>query len=80
MVSAAWKANWRSVPNLDAPKVLQGPREREQSVGSRDHEGQGLEQLTADRLGAFLAVRRSDAQWAAERRLEEIISAHLWRY
>jgi hypothetical protein len=31
-------------------------------------------------LGGFLAVRRSDAQWAAERPLEEIISAHLWRY
>ncbi len=31
-------------------------------------------------VGAFLAVRRSDAQWAAERPLEEIISAHLWRY
>jgi glutamine synthetase len=31
-------------------------------------------------LGAFLAVRRSDAEWAAERPLEEIISAHLWRY
>jgi len=31
-------------------------------------------------LDAFLAVRRSDAEWAAERPLEEIISAHLWRY
>jgi glutamine synthetase len=31
-------------------------------------------------LGAFLAVRRSDAAWAADRPLEEIIAAHLWRY
>ena len=31
-------------------------------------------------LGAFVAVRRSDARWAAERPLEEIIAAHLWRY
>ena len=31
-------------------------------------------------LGAFLAVRRADAQWAAERPLEEVVSAHLWRY
>jgi glutamine synthetase len=31
-------------------------------------------------LGAFLAVRRADAAWAAERSLDEIIAAHLWRY
>ncbi|HTX13402.1 MAG TPA: glutamine synthetase family protein [Solirubrobacteraceae bacterium] len=31
-------------------------------------------------LGAFLAVRRADAAWAAERTLDEIIAAHLWRY
>lgn len=31
-------------------------------------------------LGAFLAVRRSDAQWAAERSLEEVVAAHRWRY
>jgi glutamine synthetase len=36
--------------------------------------------LGAPLLGAFLAVRQSDAQWAAEQPLEEIISAHLWRY
>lgn len=30
-------------------------------------------------LGAFLAVRRSDATWAAERSAEEIVAAHLWR-
>jgi glutamine synthetase len=31
-------------------------------------------------LGAFVAVRRSDARWAAQRPLEEVIAAHLWRY
>lgn len=31
-------------------------------------------------LGAFLAVRRSDAAWAAERSLEEVVAAHRWRY
>lgn len=36
--------------------------------------------LGPERLGAFLAVRRSDAAWAAERDLDEIVAAHLWRY
>ena len=31
-------------------------------------------------LGAFRAVRASDAAWAAERSVEEIVAAHLWRY
>ncbi|MGH3865917.1 MAG: glutamine synthetase [Pseudonocardiaceae bacterium] len=31
-------------------------------------------------LGAFLAVRRSDAAWAADRSLDEIVTAHRWRY
>ncbi|WP_037303884.1 glutamine synthetase [Amycolatopsis orientalis] len=31
-------------------------------------------------LGAFRAVRASDAAWAADRSTEEIIAAHLWRY
>jgi glutamine synthetase len=33
-----------------------------------------------ERLGAFLAVRRSDAAWASARGLEEILAAHRWRY
>lgn len=31
-------------------------------------------------LGALVAVRRSDAAWAAEHTLDEIVAAHLWRY
>jgi glutamine synthetase len=36
--------------------------------------------LGDQRLGAFLAVRRADAAWAAERALDDVIAAHLWRY
>lgn len=36
--------------------------------------------LGDDLLGAFVAARRSDAAWAAERTPEEIVAAHLWRY
>jgi glutamine synthetase len=31
-------------------------------------------------LGAFLAVRQSDATWAADRSPDELVEAHLWRY
>src|SRR4051812_43699573 len=31
-------------------------------------------------LGAFRAVRASDAAWAAERTTDEVVAAHLWRY
>jgi glutamine synthetase len=31
-------------------------------------------------LGAFLAVRRSDAAWAADRSLDDVVAAHRWRY
>jgi glutamine synthetase len=31
-------------------------------------------------LGAFIAVRRADAAWAADRSPEEVIAAHRWRY
>ncbi|MEV4057675.1 glutamine synthetase family protein [Amycolatopsis sp. NPDC049688] len=36
--------------------------------------------LGEELLGAFRAVRASDAAWAAERPAEEIVAAHLWRY
>jgi glutamine synthetase len=31
-------------------------------------------------LGAFTAVRRADAAWAADRSAEETVAAHRWRY
>jgi glutamine synthetase len=31
-------------------------------------------------LGAFVAVRRADAAWAAERSPQDIVDGHLWRY
>ncbi len=36
--------------------------------------------LGEELLGAFRAVRASDAAWAADRTAEEIVAAHLWRY
>ena len=36
--------------------------------------------LGDDLLGAFRAVRASDAAWAADRTADEIVAAHLWRY
>jgi glutamine synthetase len=36
--------------------------------------------LGPERIGAFLAARRSDAAWAADKDLDEIVAAHLWRY
>ena len=36
--------------------------------------------LGPERIGAFLAARRSDAAWAADKELDEIVAAHLWRY
>ena len=36
--------------------------------------------LGEDLLGAFLAVRRSDAAWAADRSIDEVVAAHRWRY
>ncbi|MQA15300.1 MAG: glutamine synthetase [Pseudonocardiaceae bacterium] len=36
--------------------------------------------LGDDLLGAFVAARRSDAAWAAERTPDDVVAAHLWRY
>jgi glutamine synthetase len=36
--------------------------------------------LGPERVGAFLAARRSDAAWAADKDLDAIVAAHLWRY
>ncbi|MDD7964128.1 type I glutamate--ammonia ligase [Actinomycetospora lemnae] len=36
--------------------------------------------LGPERLGAFLAVRRADAAWAAEREIDDVLAAWRWRY
>jgi glutamine synthetase len=53
------------------------PQEAEEALlGNERIRGVLGEQL----LGAFVAVRRSDAAWAAERTPEEVVAAHLWLY
>ncbi|HYZ36459.1 MAG TPA: glutamine synthetase family protein [Pseudonocardiaceae bacterium] len=53
------------------------PAEQEEALTSNKRIAAVLgEQL----LGAFVAVRRSDAAWAAERTLDDIVAAHRWRY
>ncbi len=53
------------------------PAEQEEALSSSKRLTAVLgEQL----LGAFLAVRRSDAAWAADRPLDEVVAAHRWRY
>jgi glutamine synthetase len=53
------------------------PAEQEEALS-------GSKRLTAvlgeQLLGAFLAVRRSDAAWAADRPLDDVVAAHRWRY
>jgi glutamine synthetase len=53
------------------------PAEQEEALS-------GCKRLTAmlgePLLGAFLAVRRSDAAWAADRTLDDVVAAHRWRY
>ncbi|MGH3786970.1 MAG: glutamine synthetase [Pseudonocardiaceae bacterium] len=53
------------------------PAEQEEALTSSERVTAVLgEQL----LGAFLAVRRSDAAWAADRSLDDVVAAHRWRY
>jgi glutamine synthetase len=53
------------------------PAEAEAALLANSRVGEALgDALT----GAFLAVRRSDAKWAAERSAEDVVAGHLWRY
>jgi glutamine synthetase len=53
------------------------PQEQEDALLASERVAEALgEEL----LGAFRAVRRSDATWAAERPLEEVVAPHRWRY
>ena len=53
------------------------PQEQERALLASERIGEALGQPL---LGAFTAVRRADAAWAADRSAEETIAAHRWRY
>lgn len=53
------------------------PEEQERALSANDRIRQTFGEPL---LGAFTAVRSSDAAWAKERSPEEIVAAHLWRY
>ncbi|WP_191247955.1 glutamine synthetase family protein [Amycolatopsis deserti] len=53
------------------------PDEQDRALASSDRM---REALGEELLGAFRAVRASDRRWAADRTVEDIVAAHLWRY
>ena len=53
------------------------PEEQERALLGSDRI---MRVLGDDLLGAFLAVRRSDAAWAADRSISDVVAAHRWRY
>ncbi|HEX4287802.1 MAG TPA: glutamine synthetase family protein [Trebonia sp.] len=53
------------------------PEEQERALLASKRIGDALGEPL---LGAFTAVRRADAAWAADRSAEETIAAHRWRY
>src|ERR1700722_4649099 len=53
------------------------PEEQERALLAGQRIGDALGEAL---LGAFPAVRRADAAWAADRSAEETIAAHRWRY
>src|SRR3984957_16409269 len=70
-----WGAAERAERGIVALPVTPEEQERALLAGQRigDALGEAL-------LGAFPAVRRADAAWAADRSAEETIAAHRWRY
>jgi len=71
----AWSDERRAVRGV--ARLPTTPQEQEAALLASERVTAALgEEL----LGAFGAVRRSDAAWAAERTLEEVVAAHRWRY
>jgi glutamine synthetase len=70
---------WTEEQRRDAAieRLPSSPREQEEALLASPRIRAALGEPL---LGAFLAVRRSDAAWAAERSLDEVVSAHLWLY
>jgi glutamine synthetase len=59
------------------PRLPSTPAEQQDALLGSERIGRALGEPL---LGAFVAVRRADAEWAAARPLEEVIAAHLWLY
>jgi glutamine synthetase len=53
------------------------PQEQEHALTGNARLGDALGEPL---LGAFIAVRRSDAAWAEERSAEDVVAAHRWLY
>jgi len=70
-----WTAAQRAERGITALPVSPGEQERALLDSKRIADALG-EPL----LGAFTAVRRADAAWAADRSPEETVASHRWRY
>jgi len=70
-----WPAQRRAERNI--PALPATPEEQEKALLSSSLPARVLGEPL---LGAFLAARRSDAAWARDRDLAEVLAAHRWRY
>ena len=70
-----WSDQQRAERGLEPLPVT--PEGQERALLASERIGDALGQPL---LGAFTAVRRADAAWAADRSPEEVIGAHRWRY
>ena len=70
-----WKKKERAAAGVEKLPTTQADQEAALLACPRITEALG-----AERLGAFLAVRRADAAWAAEREPEDVLAAWRWRY
>ncbi len=64
----------------DAAGVVRLPSEPAEAEAALLANPRLAEVLGEPLLGAFLAVRRADSAWAAERSADDVVAAHLWRY
>jgi glutamine synthetase len=71
----SWSDNER-----DAAGIVRLPQDAGEAEAALVANPRVREVLGEPLLGAFLAVRRADAAWAAERALDEVVTGHLWRY
>ncbi|MEU3270799.1 glutamine synthetase [Saccharomonospora sp. NPDC006951] len=70
-----WSAAQRE--RLGVARLPVTPAERAAALASSAR----IREALGERLfGAFSAVRASDAEWAQDKSLDEVVHAHLWRY